>query len=84
MSELFEHGYAVVVGVDENNISRLALPTVAKDVQAVHDVLVHPDRCAYKPENVKLLKGAESTNKNILDALYWLQEKAEGMRRQRP
>ncbi|MCA9919204.1 MAG: caspase family protein [Anaerolineales bacterium] len=78
MSELFEHGYAVVVGVDENNISRLALPTVAKDVQAVHDVLVHPDRCAYKPENVKLLKGAESTNKNILDALYWLQEKVEG------
>ena len=78
MSEIFEHGYAVVVGVDENNIQRLALPTVAKDVQAVHDVLVHPERCAYKPDNVKLLKGADSTNKNILDALFWLQEKVKG------
>ena len=77
MSEQFEHGYAVVVGVDENNIQRLALETVAKDVQAVHDVLIHPERCAYKPDNVKLLKGAESTNKNILDALYWLQDKVQ-------
>ncbi|WP_420640883.1 caspase family protein [Candidatus Leptofilum sp.] len=73
----FEHGYAVVIGVDENNISRLALPTVAKDVQAVHDVLVHPERCAYKPDNVKLLKGAESTKTEILDALYWLQDKVK-------
>lgn len=78
MSKLFEHGYAVVVGVDDNNITKLALPTVAKDVQAVHDVLVHPERCAYKPDNVKLLKGADSTGKNILDALFWLQEKVEG------
>ncbi len=77
MTEVFENGYAVVVGVDDNNIRRLKLPTVAKDVQAVHDVLVHPKRCAYKADNVKLLKGAESTNKNILDALYWLQEKVE-------
>ena len=77
MSEIFEHGYAVVIGVDENNISRLALPTVAKDVQAVHDVLVHPERCAYKPDNVKLLKGAESTKTEILDALYWLQDKVK-------
>lgn len=75
MSELFEHGYAIVIGVDENNIQRLALPTVAKDVQAVHDVLVHPERCAYQPDNVKLLKGAGSNKKDILDALFWLQEK---------
>lgn len=75
MTEVFEHGYAVIVGVDENNLSHLALPTVAKDVQAVHDVLVHPERCAYKPENVKLLKGTESTKTEILDALFWLQEK---------
>ncbi len=75
MSETFDHGYAVVIGIDANQIERLALPTVAKDVQAVHDVLVHPERCAYKPENVKLLKSEESTKRNILDAFYWLQEK---------
>lgn len=77
MSNEFEHGYAVIVGVDENQIGRLALETVAKDVQFLYDVLVHPERCAYKPDNVKLLKGAESTNKNILDALYWLQDKVK-------
>jgi hypothetical protein len=75
MSDTFEHGYAVVVGVDANQVGQLALPTVAKDVQAVHDVLVHPERCAYKPENVKLLKSEESTRNNIIEALFWLQEK---------
>ena len=77
MNEVFEHGYAVVVGIDANNIQRLALPTVAKDVQAVRDVLIHPERCAYKPEHVKLLAGEEATRKNILDGLYWLQERVK-------
>jgi hypothetical protein len=78
MSALFEHGYALIVGVDANQIPRLALPAVAKDVQAVYDVLIHPQRCAYKPENVRLLCGADSTNKNILDGLYWLKDKVKG------
>lgn len=76
MSEttVFEHGYAVVIGVDDNQIKRLALPTVAKDVQAVYDVLIHPARCAYKEENVKFIRGEDSTRRNILESLYWLQE----------
>lgn len=78
MAEVFEHGYAVVIGVDDNNIKRLALPSVAKDVQAVHDVLIHPERCAYKPDNVRFIMGAESTRENILEALYWIQEKVKG------
>jgi hypothetical protein len=69
---VFDHGYALIVGVDANQIPRLALPAVAKDVQAVYDVLVHPERCAYNPDNVRLLKGADSTRENILDGLYWL------------
>jgi len=76
MSEVFANGYAVVIGVDENQIERFALPTVAKDVQAVYDVLIHPERCAYKEENVKFIKGSEATRKNILDGLFWLQEQA--------
>lgn len=80
MSEkmIFEHGYALVIGVDANKIPRLALPAVAKDVQAVYDVLIHPERCAYNPKNVKFLKGEESTRENIMDALYWLQDKVKG------
>lgn len=78
MSNIFEHGYALIVGVDANQIPRLALPAVAKDVQAVYDVLVHPDRCAYNPDNVKFLKGDQSTRDGILDGLYWLQGKVKG------
>lgn len=78
MSTIFEHGYALIVGVDANQIPRLALPAVAKDVQAVHDVLVHPDRCAYNPDNVKFLKGDQSTRDSILEGLYWLQGKVKG------
>lgn len=77
MTKVFENGYAVVIGVDDNKIKRLALPTVAKDVQAVADVLVHPERCAYKPENVMFLKGEESTGGNIQEALYWLEDKVQ-------
>jgi len=74
---IFEHGYALVIGVDANQIPRLALPAVAKDVQAVYDVLIHPERCAYNPDNVKFLKGEESTRENIMEALFWLQEKVK-------
>ncbi len=77
MSNIFEHGYALVVGVDANQIPRLALDAVAKDVQAVYDVLVHPERCAYNPDNVKFLRGEESTRENIMGALYWLQGKVK-------
>ena len=77
MSEIFQNGYAVVIGVDANKIPRLALEAVAKDVTAVHDVLIHPERCAYNPDNVRLLQGEESTGKNILEAFYWLKEKVQ-------
>lgn len=76
MTELFDHGYAVVIGVDSSAIRELALPTVAKDVQAVFDVLVHPERCAYRPENVRLLRGQDATRANILATLEWLRDKA--------
>ncbi len=77
MTSEFTHGYAVVISIDSNQIARLALPSVLKDAEALYEVLVHPERCAYKPEHVKLLKGEESTQRNIFDALYWLQEKVQ-------
>lgn len=77
MASEFNHGYAVLISIDSNQIAQLALPSVLKDVQALYDVLIHPERCAYKPENVKLLQGEASTQRNIFDALYWLQEKVK-------
>ncbi|HSM58847.1 MAG TPA: caspase family protein [Candidatus Sulfomarinibacteraceae bacterium] len=75
MTQGFPHGYAVIIGVDQNNVPRLALPTVAEDVRALYEVLTHPQRCGYPAENVQLLQGAQATQKNILEALYRLQEK---------
>ena len=76
MTELFEHGYAVVIGVDANQIRELALPPVAGDVRAVHEVLIHPERCALPADNVRFLSGVDSTKANILSALNWLREAA--------
>lgn len=76
MTELFEHGYAVVIGVDANQIRELALPPVAGDVRAVHEVLIHPERCAFPAGNVRFLSGTESTKANILAALTWLRDAA--------
>ena len=72
MVRQFLHGYALVIGVDENNVSDWALPDVAKDVAALHGVLCHPERCAYPPEHVRVVKGEAVTKQGILDGLQWL------------
>ncbi len=77
MSTTFTHGYALLIGVDENHVSGYALPDVAKDIHALADVLVHPQRCAYPADNVKTLTGQEATRQGILDGLEWLQERIE-------
>ena len=38
-------------------------------------VLVHPERCAYLPDNVKVVQGKEATRAGILDGLSWLRRK---------
>ena len=74
MSHTFTHGYALLIGVDENHVSAYALPDVAKDIQALTKVLIHSQRCAYPDDNVKTLTGQEATRQSILDGLEWLQE----------
>lgn len=77
MSNNYSSGYALLIGVDDNYIKEWALPEVIKDVNALHDVLVHPQRCAYINSNVKLLTGDESSRQGILDGLEWLQNCVE-------
>ena len=77
MTEQFEHGYAVIIGVDENNISPWSLPVVKTDVRELYRVLVHPARCGYLQDNVRFLSGVQSTRTQILDSLDWLQKKVE-------
>lgn len=72
--QLFAHGYALLVGVDANYLSRLALPDVAQDIAALHKVLTDPNRCAYQAEHVRVVTGSEAARHNILEALEWLQD----------
>lgn len=75
MADQFTHGYALLIAVNENQIPNYALPTVAKDATAVRDVLIHPDRCAYAADNVRLLLGRDATRDGIRGGLAWLKER---------
>lgn len=77
MTEQFTHGYALLIGVDENAVAGWALPDVAKDIEALAKVLTHPERCAYTADNVKVIKCQEATRQGILDGLEWLQERIQ-------
>lgn len=75
---MFTHGYALLIGVDENKVPHLALPIVKKDVTKLGDVITHPERCGYPKEHVRMLIGPQATRENILDGLDWLKEKLDG------
>lgn len=69
---LFDHGYALLIGVHENSVPRLALPGVANDIDLLRQVLVHPQRCAYPEDHIKTVAGQDATQDGILDGLEWL------------
>lgn len=71
----FTNGYALLIGVNDNLIPTYALPTVARDAAALHKVLIHPERCAYPAENVRLLTGADASRDGIRGGLSWLKER---------
>lgn len=75
---LFTNGYALLIGVNTQEDERLKdsqLPGVEYDIKALANVLKHPERCAYKPENVRILLGEDATKKSILEGLGWLRQK---------
>lgn len=74
-TEQFSHGYALLIAVNENLIPNYALPAVARDAAALQSALVNPDRCAYQPENVRLIKGPEASRLGIYRGIEWLKEK---------
>jgi uncharacterized caspase-like protein len=80
MADQFINGYALLIGVNENLNPEWELPVVEKDVKALREVLIHPERCGYREENVKVIVGKvivgkESSRANILIALDWLAQK---------
>jgi len=75
METEFAHGYALLIGVTENQVARWALPDVGKDITALSEVLAHPERCAYPAENIKTIVGPAATREGILAGLVWLEER---------
>jgi len=75
MTHFFEHGYALLIGVNENDTQKLSLPAAEKDVDALYKVLSNPKRCGYRAGNIKLLKGDDATRAGILKGLKWLKER---------
>lgn len=72
----FDHGYALLIAVNENKTPRWSLPAVANDVQRLYQVLLHPQRCAYPPQQVRVLQGPAAGREGILDGLDWLRRRA--------
>ena len=77
MDAPFENGYALLIAVNESQMPNYALPTVAKDAAALHAVLVHPERCAYPPDNVRVIQGKEASRDGIRAGLAWLRDKIQ-------
>ena len=79
MTEPFDRGYALLIGVGESKYERLSLPETVKDTQAIYAALVDPDLCAYpnNKEHIRVLNNKNATRSAILEGLQWLKEKAQ-------
>ena len=78
MTDIFNHGYALLIGVGTMAYRRLSLPVTVKDAQALKAVLTDANLCAYPntPDRVRLLHDGGATGSAILQGLDWLKEKA--------
>ncbi|MEG4048228.1 caspase family protein [Microcoleus sp. Pol17_C1] len=79
MSDLFTHGYALLIGVGNTADAGYSLPETVTDAQALKDVLTDANFCAYPntPDRVRLLKDEGATHSAILEDLDWLKGCAE-------
>src|SRR4028119_2286347 len=75
MSELFTHGYALLIGVGNTADPSYSLPATVKDAQALKAVLTDANFCAYPtpPGHVRLLQKEGARPSAIVEGLDWLQ-----------
>lgn len=68
MSETFDHGHALVIGVGAD------LPNTVDDAKGLANILRDKERCAYPDDHVHVLTGTEAARDQILAALEELAE----------
>ncbi|WP_088243831.1 caspase family protein [Calothrix rhizosoleniae] len=78
MFNTFTHGYALLIGVGESAYPKWSLPVTVKDIQAIRDILIDPNFCAYpnNQQHIRLLNNSSATRRDILDGLTWLNNQA--------
>lgn len=71
---LFQHGYALIVGVGRSAYPAWSLPTTASDASALRSALTDPTLCAYPADDdhVRLLCDEGATRAALRDGLAWL------------
>lgn len=67
----FAQGHALVIGVGDD------FPGTVDDAKALADILTTAGRCAYPPNQVKVLTGEDATRRAILDGLDKLAQASE-------
>ena len=72
MSNLFTHGHALLIGVGGNDI-----PCTIDDATGLAGILQDAGRCAYPPDQVKVLTGAQATRSALLAALAQLAQETD-------
>ena len=74
MTQRFDHGYALLIGVGQSAYPKWSLPVTVKDMQALRTILTDPNLCAYHDDDahIRLLHDAGATRQAILDGLAWL------------
>jgi hypothetical protein len=79
MSQQFNNGYALLIGVGESRYKPLSLPVTVKDTQAIYAALIDPELCAYPDDkdHIRVLNNEEATRSAILEGLNWLKDKAK-------
>ncbi|MCL4264731.1 MAG: caspase family protein [Anaerolineae bacterium] len=79
MSQYFEHGFALLIGVGTCTYSNWSLPVTVKDAQALRSVLIDANLCAYSDDqhHVRLLHDANANRQAIMDGLSWLKVQTE-------
>jgi hypothetical protein len=74
----FNHGYALLIGVDTyRHVPQLNFPIAAEEITAIAGVLYDPGYCGYPLDQVKTLFGAAANRANILDSLDQLARRTQ-------
>jgi hypothetical protein len=75
MTELFNQGYALLIGVGQCVDPTLSLSVTVQDMKALRQILVDPVLCAYPDGHIQLLHDQTATKSGILDSLAQLRDR---------